>query len=142
MRWSLLSNITNIKSISTYVDSYNNSQKLEFWDNFLLVADRFDGLEILDISNISNPQKISQYIDVFNRTVDLKVLDNLAIISDRADGVEIINISNPLNPMEIASYTDGYNNTIQTRCQHKDVPGKTYAYKISSGGQCHPENPD
>ncbi|MFX1532204.1 MAG: LVIVD repeat-containing protein [Promethearchaeota archaeon] len=107
-----ISNITNIKSISTYVGSYNNSQRIEFWDNFLLVADRFDGLEILDISNISNPQKISQYVDEFNRTVDLKVLDNLVITADRADGVEIINISNPMNPMEVTSYTDNYNNTM------------------------------
>ncbi|MFW9881400.1 MAG: LVIVD repeat-containing protein, partial [Candidatus Thorarchaeota archaeon] len=106
-----ISNITNIQSISTYVGSYNNSQKLEFWGNVLLVADRFDGLEIFDVSDINNPQKISQYADSFNRTVDIKVLDNLAIISDRADGVEIINISNPLNPIEVNSYTDDSNNT-------------------------------
>ena len=106
-----ISNIDDIKSIANYTDSYNNSQALDLWGNYLLVADRFDGLEILDISDESNPQKVSQYTDTYNRALNVKVIDNLAIISDRADGIEIINISNPFNLVEVASYSDDYNNT-------------------------------
>ena len=104
-----ISNLNSIKSIANYTDTYNNSQAVELWGNYLLVADRFDGLEILDISDVSNPQKLSQYTDTYNRALNVKVTDNLAIISDRADGIEIINISNPLNPVEVATYFDNYN---------------------------------
>ena len=106
-----ITNINNIQSIVNYTDSYNNSVAFDFWGDYLLVADRFDGLEIFNITDVKNLQKIAHYNNSYARTVNVNARDNIAVIADRSDGIEIINISDPLNPEEITSYSDNYNNS-------------------------------
>ncbi|MCL0082383.1 SpoIID/LytB domain-containing protein [Dehalococcoidia bacterium] len=70
--------------------------------NHAFVADREDGLRIIDVSNPRSPIIIGS-IDTPDWAVDVSISGNHAFVADRKDGLRIIDISNPRSPFIIGS---------------------------------------
>ncbi|NGX43634.1 MAG: hypothetical protein K940chlam7_01933, partial [Chlamydiae bacterium] len=90
------------------------------WDvalsgNYAYVADRFSGLQIIDVSNVTNPTLASSY-DTPGDARDVALSGNYAYIADYTSGLQIIDVSNAANPTFAGSY---------------DTPGTAYGVAVS-----------
>ncbi|MHA1718493.1 MAG: LVIVD repeat-containing protein [Promethearchaeota archaeon] len=102
-----ISEPSNIIQIGNYTDSYNMSWGIDFNEqkNLLYVADRSDGLEILDVSNLSAPFEVGQL--KMERAIGIDVIENLAFITLYENGISIVDVTNSSNPVETSRFEQG-----------------------------------
>lgn len=67
--------------------------------SYAYIADRSDGLYVIDVSNPSNPTRVGQYI-MDGQAYRVAVCDNYAYIA-ASDGLYIFDISIPSNPTKV-----------------------------------------
>ncbi|MHA1512303.1 MAG: LVIVD repeat-containing protein, partial [Promethearchaeota archaeon] len=100
-----ISNPSNIMQISNYTDNYNITWSLDFNEQQnLYVADRFDGIEILDVSNLSSPVELGQL--KLDSAIEIDVVGSYAYISLYDNGLSIVDVSDPSDPVEISRFED------------------------------------
>ena len=99
-----ISNPINIMQISNYTDNYNITWSLDFNEqqNLLYVADRYDGLEILDVSDLNSPVELGQL--KLESAIEIDVVGNYAYISLYGNGLSIVDVSDPSDPIEISLF--------------------------------------
>ncbi len=87
-----------------------NAQDVQVVGSLAYVADRGDGLEIINITDPAHPFEIGE-IDDGGLVIGLHVVGNLAYVTDYNDGLEIINVTDPTNASgtfrEIGQFDDG-----------------------------------
>ncbi|WP_371803315.1 LVIVD repeat-containing protein [Candidatus Lokiarchaeum ossiferum] len=89
-----------------------NIQDLSVEGDYVYVADKEEGLEIIDVRNITAPIEVGQYHDGGSgATRDVYIEGNYAYVADGEDGLEIIDISDPTNPIEVGEFNDIHNNS-------------------------------
>ncbi len=72
---------------------------------YAYMADREDGLEIIDISDPTTPVEVGQIYDG-GETYKVYISGIYAYMVDREDGLEIIDISDPTSPVEVGQFYD------------------------------------
>ena len=88
------------------VGRYNISgyaYRVTVFGDYAYVADRYSGLQIIDVSNVANPTLADSY-DTPNRAWDAVVSGNYAYVADGGSGLQIIDVSNVANPTLAGSY--------------------------------------
>jgi hypothetical protein len=80
----------------------NYAQDIQIVGSYAYIADRFSGIQIIDISNTQIPTFVGKYdtpsfswYDTYSNAQDVEVVDNYAYIADSQRGLQILNISNP-----------------------------------------------
>lgn len=72
--------------------------------NYAYIADRSDGLYVIDVSNPSDPTKVGQYTTA-GQAYRVAVRDNYAYIA-ASDGLYIFDVSIPSNPTKVGIYSN------------------------------------
>ena len=72
--------------------------------SYAYVADRFVGLEIIDISDSTAPVKVGQFDEGREYLWDIFVSGSYAYVGDMHDGLEIIDISDPTTPVKVGQF--------------------------------------
>ena len=70
--------------------------------NIAYVADRYDGLQIIDVSNPVSPTLIGS-VDTPGDAREVTVIGNIAYVADWGGGLQIIDVSNSASPTLIGS---------------------------------------
>ncbi len=99
-----VSNPKKIEEIGTYFHGAGSPHDTVIRGDLVYLADRGDGLEILNISDPTNPVFLTQ-VDTGGFAWGLQVSGNLAYVADNNLGLKIINISNPLDPTIIGNFS-------------------------------------
>jgi hypothetical protein len=99
-------NITlNVSPFSNY-DTTGFAYGVEVVGNYAYVADRWSGLQIIDISDPANPTRTGIY-DTSGDAWDVQVVGNYAYVADYNGGLQIIDIGDPANPTLTGVYDTG-----------------------------------
>jgi hypothetical protein len=104
-----ISNLNDIKKVSSLIDSQDSIRNMTIKDNILYLS-TFHSLCLYDISNISKPKRLS-CLPITGGVEDFKIKDNLIFVNSSPDymgtrislkgGVYIFDISNPKKPKEL-----------------------------------------
>ena len=78
-------------------DTSGHAMSVAVSGNYAYVADRFDGLDIIDIWDPSSPRLEGNY-DTSGQAWGVAVSGNYAYVADYNDGLDIIDISDPSSP--------------------------------------------
>ncbi|MDH6107236.1 hypothetical protein NWP22_15435, partial [Anabaenopsis tanganyikae CS-531] len=116
---------TNMISRIGGYDTPGDAMGVEVVGNYAYVADRYAGLQIIDISNPANPARTGGY-DTYGRALEVEVVGNYAYVADYDGGLQIIDISDPANPTRIGGY-----DTSNNQARGVQVVGN-YAYVADS----------
>ncbi|MDP2684783.1 MAG: T9SS type A sorting domain-containing protein, partial [bacterium] len=80
-------------------------------DNYAYLADRFEGLQIIDVTNPSEPVIVGNYQTPEHAQVDqVLIVDNYAYLAEFDEGLEIVDVSDPENPIGL-SHLDSFHFT-------------------------------
>ncbi|MFW9969077.1 MAG: LVIVD repeat-containing protein, partial [Candidatus Odinarchaeota archaeon] len=101
----------NLLNISLFTENLDCIKTLDFFENYLLIADNNLGLKIIDFSNPLNPYLISSFGDTYNETLDISIEGRYAYVADGLDGLEILEITDPTSPQKISSWSNSNNIT-------------------------------
>ena len=88
-------------------DDGGHTVEIEFYEGYMVVADRSGGLEIFDITDPANITKIAEHNDGGD-AAGIEIVNDLIFLADGDDGLEILQIvvntpttSEELLPVEI-----------------------------------------
>jgi hypothetical protein len=85
-----ISNPEALVEIGSFYDG-GNAVDADFYEDYLVVADRDDGVEVLTADNPISITKIGHYFDGGSAS-DVDVVGNLIFVADGEDGLEILRI--------------------------------------------------
>ncbi|MHA1778907.1 MAG: ABC transporter permease subunit, partial [Candidatus Heimdallarchaeaceae archaeon] len=79
------------------------SVNLAYYKNILYVAERGDGIEVLNTSDPSNIYELTQYHDIESSIGDLEIYDGTLFAAAGKTGLLILNVSNPQEAIHVIS---------------------------------------
>ncbi len=103
----------NPRTIGTYnSDTPGYANDVTLYGDYALLADRMQGLKILDIRDLSNITEVATYVpDPKPSYLDIKkvvVYENYAYLYDATFGVRVLDLTDPTQPTQVACYRVGF----------------------------------
>lgn len=87
-RTNQITNITNLTLIGRYVEGSNRISDVASYENYLIVADIYDSIKVLEVSNSTNPQKVFHDWPG-GKWNGIEVVDNRLYVAHHGDGLQI-----------------------------------------------------
>ena len=106
----LIVGVTGVNAEITEVghfDTEGEAHGVKVVDGYAFVADRYDGLVVIDISDPEDPQQVGS-CDTPDDAFRVLIVNNLAYVCDYRGGLRIIDISDPEHLEEIGYYDNDF----------------------------------
>ncbi|MFC1495105.1 C13 family peptidase [Thermodesulfobacteriota bacterium] len=123
-RFSLYLDSGNQRYLVGSVDTPDAARSTYVFGSYAYVADRDNGLQVIDITDPSNPQIVG-FVDTPGQANDVTIVGDTAYVADGDNGLQVIDISDPSNPQIVGSL-DALGST------NKVCVSGIYAYVASS----------
>ncbi len=98
-----ISSPANILSAGIY-NIATTSGGVDAQDHYVYMADRINGLQIIDLSNPSNLVRVGQLATLGEA---VRVQGNYAYVAAGNSGLQIVDVSNPASPMLVGTFNSG-----------------------------------
>jgi hypothetical protein len=115
----------NVSLVGSY-DTDGTALGISIANSYAYVADREQGLRIVDVSEPASPTEVGSAITTYASGV--AVAEDYAYVGDGQAGLRVIDISDPANPSIIATLDTGYGVGVSVEGNY------VYVTDISGGG--------
>ena len=86
-----------------WTGSSPNAYDVAVEGKYAYLADRAEGLHVIDVSNPASPVRVGGY-DTSGDALGVAVAGNYAYVADGEEGLQVIDVSNPLNCVRVGGF--------------------------------------